>query len=212
MNKTEYEFHIATEKVRMEKGYLTRSEREKIKHMIENPKLYVVDEPKKLEVKKIITDLSILNIPCEEITKEDNLTQIITDLRNTLEVFAHRAIGLSANQIGYNKRVSVLRIPTKIDQKTKKIDYNEIVLINAKITNKMDKIKFENEGCLSFPGVHVTTERYIHCSVQFLNEKLEQQTALFSDIESLAAQHEIGHQNGETMFDHKWSDINRRSN
>jgi hypothetical protein len=64
MNKLEYEKYISEQKIKMEKGYLTRSEREALKKMIDNPKDYIKEDAP-VVVKKnlpIVTERSVLKI------------------------------------------------------------------------------------------------------------------------------------------------------
>jgi peptide deformylase len=158
-------------------------------------------------LKPIVNDLKILRHPCEEVIKNDDIREIIQDLKDTL-VKHSSAFGLSANQIGYNKRICYIRVPGLT--KDKKIEFGEYVLINPKIENKERKIMYKGEGCVSFPGIYVTTDRYIFISVYYLDENLKECTGLFQDLESFVVQHSIDHLNGLTIFDKKHKDINRR--
>ena len=153
-------------------------------------------------IQKIVTNIQELRKPCLEITKEDDVKSIIQDLKDTLE--SKKGIGISANQIGVQKRISYIKIPQSINQRTKKVDYKELILINAKIIEHNRPIQIKNESCLSFPGVYVNTRRYVFITVEFYNEKMELQTGLMQDLESLVVQHEWSHQQGKTMFDFKW--------
>ena len=152
----------------------------------------------------IVTNINQLRIPCELVTKEDNIKQIIVDLKDTL-ASKPEGIGLTANQIGYTKAISYIRIPIKEGPKTKQIEYKETIMINAKIEEKIGKpFKLINEGCLSFKGIHITTKRYVFIMVTYLNEHLKEQRALLQDLEALAFQHECDHQTGITLFQRKW--------
>lgn len=153
-------------------------------------------------IKPIITNIKDLKRPCILVIKGDNVKDILTDLKDTL--IAHPGgLGLSANQIGYNKAICYIRILIGIDP-DKKPHYKEVVLINPKIIEKDNPIKVTNEGCLSFPGVTVITKRFIYITVEFLDENLKPQAMSFQDYESLAIQHEIAHLLGLTIFDFKW--------
>jgi len=153
-------------------------------------------------IRPLVTLITELKKPCLPVEKNENIKEIIQDLKDTLTKVG--GLGITANQIGINKKISYIRIPKTIDQKTKKIEYTELVFINAKIIEKSNPIKVTNEGCLSFRGVEVTTQRYIFITLQFENEKKEIQTGIFSDLEGFAVQHETDHQNGITIFDRKW--------
>ena len=154
-------------------------------------------------IKPIVTNLAELKRPCVPVTKEDDIKQIIIDLKETLATHPD-GWGLSANQIGYNKCISYIRVPKMINHKDKKITYAELVMINPKIIEKDTPVKVNNEGCLSFEGINVTTKRYIYITAEFLDENLKPQAAAFQDYESLAIQHEVSHLEGKTIFDFKW--------
>jgi peptide deformylase len=167
--------------------------------------LFKKKEESKSEVKKnikpIVTNIAELCKPCAYVDPNENIREIIQSLKDTLE--AKKGLGLTANQIGINKRISYIKIPKRIN-KNKEIQYNELILINAKIIEKDRPIRINNESCLSFPGINVTTKRYVFITVEYLNEKMELQTAMFQDLESLVIQHEVAHQKGKTIFDFKW--------
>lgn len=199
--KQELDIYIEQQKIRKIKGYLTSSERDQLDRMIKNPNEYI-KEGKKSKSKSIVTLITNLKKSCLPVEKNENIKEIIQILKDTLAETG--GLGISANQIGIQKKISYIKVPKSINQETKKIEYVEQVLINAQIINKNTPIRVNNEGCISFPGVEVTTKRYAFCAIQFENEKREVQTGMFSDLESLVAQHEIDHQNGLTIFDRKW--------
>jgi peptide deformylase len=155
-----------------------------------------------MSIKAIITNIKELRIPCLAVEKNEDIKQIIIDLKDTLE--STKGLGLSANQIGYNKRVSYLKVPIKVDPKTKEIEYTELILINAKIVEKTKSVKIMNEACLSFPGITITTQRYIFIVVENYNEQLEVNMMLLQDNESLVCQRELDHLAGRTILDRKW--------
>ena len=161
-------------------------------------------EPKseiKKNIRPIVTNIKELHKPCEEVTKEDNIKDIIQCLKDTLE--SKKGWGISANQIGIQKKISYIKVPKFID-KNKQMQYNEYVLINAKIIEKDRPSKVNNESCLSFPGIGVITKRYVFCTVEYLNEKMESQTRVLQDLEALVVQHEVDHQLSIVLFDRKW--------
>lgn len=153
-------------------------------------------------IRPIITSYSELKKPCLELEKNENAKEIIQDLKDTLAKAG--GFGISANQISIQKKVSYIKIPKKINPQTKKIEYEEMILINPKIIEKSNPIQVQNEGCISFPGLEINTKRYIFITVQFENEKREMQTGIFSDLESIAVQHETDHLNGITILERKW--------
>tara|TARA_R100000005_G_C4999321_1_gene206045 strand:+ start:1951 stop:2424 length:474 start_codon:yes stop_codon:yes gene_type:complete len=105
-------------------------------------------------------------------------------------------VGLAANQVGHDKQVCVINVS------------GPVILINPKITSSFKKIMF-NEGCLSYPGDNVVTERYANIAVTADNHS---EMLYFSEdnlLESVCVQHEIDHLNGITMHDRK-IDLDKR--
>jgi peptide deformylase len=199
-DKLEFDMYLTEQKVRQERGYLTRTERESLKQMLD--KNYKPNFIKELKPKlPIVTNINELNKPCQEVTKEDNIKEIIQKLKDALDSIG--GLGISANQIGIQKRISYIRIP-KYNPTNKKMEFTESIIINAKIIEKNRPTKVNNESCLSFPGIGVTTKRYVFITIEYLNEKMELQTAMSQDLESFVLQHEYSHQQGRTIFDDKW--------
>tara|TARA_R110000751_G_scaffold266072_3_gene365128 strand:+ start:576 stop:1028 length:453 start_codon:yes stop_codon:yes gene_type:complete len=99
------------------------------------------------------------------------------------------AVGLASNQVGINSSVCVV----KVDK--------PIILINPRIIGKFGKSFFQ-EGCLSFKGDYVLTERWTDIVIKDDNH-LNALYFSFKDnaLECVCVQHEIDHLNGITMFD-----------
>jgi peptide deformylase len=197
-DQLEFDIYLAEQKVRKENKCLTVSERKQLETMLDkNYKPIFIKEKIKLP---LVTDIVELRKPCQEVTKEDNISEIVQKLKNSLTCYCD-GIALSANQIGINKRISYIKIPKIIG---KKIEFTELVLINARILEKDRPVKITNERCLSFSGIPVTTVRYVFITVEFYNEKMELQTRTFQDIESFVIQHETDHCDGKVIFDRQW--------
>jgi len=148
---------------------------------------------------KLITDLNKSSVP---VTKEDNYKEIIQDLKDTLTAHPN-GIGLSAPQIGVQKQISYAKIPKSVNAKLKKIEYFELVMINPKIIETEGKILLKREGCLSFPGIHIDTDRYIYITISYLDENFDEKMASFKDLESFVVQHELDHLKGLTIMNRK---------
>lgn len=138
----------------------------------------------------IVTDSKKLSKPCREVTSVEKGMKIAETLLKQLSLEPNGA-GLAANQIGLDARVCVVNV-TK-----------PIVLVNPKVIGKFGKITFQ-EGCLSFPGDYVITERYANVAVNADNHT----TTLFFSIdknalECVCVQHEIDHLDGITMHERR---------
>jgi peptide deformylase len=137
---------------------------------------------------EFVSDRKALSIPCKP-CKTVTDGQVLGS--RLLEVLADEfdAVGLAANQIGVDARVCVIKV-TK-----------PIVLINPHIVGKFGKSFFQ-EGCLSFKGDYILTERWTDIVVACDNHK----NSLFfsfakNALECVCVQHEIDHLDGITMFD-----------
>lgn len=200
--KLQAELYLIGEKIRMEKGYLTRSEREELKQYLGKPELLVCKEKvNKSKGLPIVTNREVLSQPSEPIVTGDDIKSIVQALKDTLR-WQPNAIGLSAPQIGIKKNVCFISIPS-INKEKKSIEYHEKVLINPRIIEKSTTIQVKGEGCCSFPGIRVDTDRYVYCTVEFLDEDLKPQVGSVQDLEAFAIQHEVDHLLGTLIFDRK---------
>tara|TARA_R100000008_G_scaffold77353_1_gene57723 strand:+ start:123 stop:569 length:447 start_codon:yes stop_codon:yes gene_type:complete len=136
----------------------------------------------------IITEVKKLKKKCKPVKKIDSGLRIGDKLLKLLE--QHKSgVGLAANQIGIDARVCVVNVS------------KPIVLVNPTIIGKFGKIFFQ-EGCLSFPGDYILTERYANIAVNADNHDT---TLFFSAdsniLECVCVQHEIDHLDGIVMYD-----------
>lgn len=202
-NQLELDIYLTEQKERKIKGYLTHSERDTLEKMIKNPNEYIKKETNLIHKSffPIIEDINELRKPCQEVIEMNDETEmIIKRLKETLK--NREGVGISANQIGYSKKISILKVPIFKD---KKMEFKEYTIINARIIEKAKIVRIKNEGCLSFPKIYVDTARYVYCIVEYMNEKMKLQTNALQDLESVIYQHEQAHQDGKTIFDFKWS-------
>ena len=100
--------------------------------------------------------------------------------------------GLSANQIGINKRMFVLKYR----------EYEQ-TFINPKITWFSDKNIVLEEGCLTFPGVFIGVKRPDACRISYTDfDGNKQEEKLFTGISNRIIQHEYDHMEGRFYYDH----------
>ncbi len=135
---------------------------------------------------KIITDPIILKQKSEIIDKK-RASGIFSILEDSLDL--KRGCGLSAIQIGIRLQVSIIRLP--------KCKLN---LYNPKIIEKTSPFRFQKEGCLSFPGIHIDTRRYMDIVI----ENGDGRKYVLNGLEACVTQHEIDHMKGITFLDRKW--------
>jgi len=136
----------------------------------------------------IVTDTKQLLISCKNVQPEQ-AKEIIQKLEKEL-VLHKNGIGLSANQIGIDAKVAIIRIPDK-----EKID-----LINPKIVEHSKEIVFYKEGCLSLPDQkkEITIQRYEQITIE---NGFDRTKYVLYGMEAIACQHEIDHLNGLLITD-----------
>ena len=135
-----------------------------------------------------VTDIKQLSRPCKPCASVPVGLEIGNRL---LEILSDQpdGAGLAANQVGIDYAVCVIRVrkPT--------------ILINPKIVGKFGKSFFQ-EGCLSFKGDYVLTERWTDIVVADDNHPNQLFFSFEKNaLECVCVQHEIDHLNGITMFD-----------
>jgi len=128
--------------------------------------------------------------PVKAITAE--IKKLIKDMIETMK--KNNGIGLAANQVGVPLRILV------ISYKDENKKDNDIVLINPVIQQKSGKI-YEEEGCLSFPGLYLKIKRANYIKVKAVNDRGKQITIEGEGLISRVLQHEIDHLDGKTFLD-----------
>ena len=115
---------------------------------------------------------------------DDNDTQLIQDLKDTLNHHRERCVGMAANMIGEYKCVIAV------------MEANGTILImrNPKIMNAKQPYK-TTEGCLSLAGERETT-RYEQIKVSWQDEQGKPKIKPFKGFTAQIIQHEIDHCNG----------------
>lgn len=131
---------------------------------------------------------------CREVPKE----KINADLRRTIAsmfdtMYHYKGCGLAANQVGLDYKLFVMDM---FEEKNKKI-----VAINPKIIQKKEEI-FEEEACLSLPGVFSKIKRFKYIEIEALNEVGIKYTLKCKERSSICVQHEIDHLDGIIYLDY----------
>lgn len=131
----------------------------------------------------IITDITELRKRNDNASAEE-AQEIIKQLEKELADSPRPGIGLSANQIGINKKVAIIRI------KHENNEAENLNFVNPVIVEKYDSFICENEGCLSLPGVVVNTNRFKEI---FVKDDLHPAGFVATGLAAIATQHEIDH-------------------
>ena len=127
--------------------------------------------------------------PVKEI--DEKIQELVRDMFETM--YNAPGVGLAANQIGVNLSIAVI----DLQQGGKK---NPIVLINPKVVELKGRI-FEEEGCLSIPGMLSKVKRWSYAKVEALNELGLPMTYVGEGFLARALQHETDHLNGKFYVD-----------
>ncbi|MFH0753255.1 MAG: peptide deformylase [Candidatus Omnitrophota bacterium] len=99
--------------------------------------------------------------------------------------------GLAANQVGIDEKIFVA-------------DAGEgpFVVINPEIIQASSKETVLEEGCLSFPGIHIKIKRPESVRVRYMTERGEMVEVDISGIAAKIYQHETDHLNGRMIIDY----------
>ena len=128
-------------------------------------------------------------ITCEEVTFDEGI-KIAKTLLDILEE-NKGAMSLSANQIGINKRVCVIKVK------------KPIILLNPKILGAFGT-DIDKERCLSFPKKPILVKRYCNILVHATNHSKALQfghQSQTSRLECIYVQNAIDHLDGITILD-----------
>jgi peptide deformylase len=132
--------------------------------------------------------------------KSRELKRVDAELRKMIAemfelMYAHKGIGLAANQVDLPYRVFVLNTSGDAAKKDE-----ELVFINPTIVRQSGNVEAE-EGCLSFPEIYAPVRRSEHVVVAAYdlcgNERRYEADGLFAR----AMQHEYDHIDGKLFID-----------
>tara|TARA_B100000029_G_scaffold195179_1_gene193281 strand:- start:2169 stop:2693 length:525 start_codon:yes stop_codon:yes gene_type:complete len=149
-----------------------------------------------MTIKKILTEpnktLREVSQTVEKVTKEE---QILMD--DMLETMYHaNGIGLAAIQIGIPKRIIVMDLQKKDQEK------NPMYFVNPVIKNKNNELSTYEEGCLSVPNQFAEVERPAACEVEYLDYYGEKKILKANGLLATCIQHEMDHLEGILFIDY----------
>ena len=123
-----------------------------------------------------------------------NEKKLIKNLFDTM--YKADGIGLASIQIGIPKRIVVVDVSKKDDEK------NPICLINPKINNFSKDTSVYEEGCLSIPETFIEIERPKTINIDYINENGDQKNLVCDGLLSTCIQHEVQHCDGKLIIDY----------
>jgi peptide deformylase len=156
-----------------------------------------------MKLPKIVTNKDQLHRPTKPVSTLEEGIEIANQLITVLGSMKF-GIGLSANQIGIPKSVSIVRLENE----------EPLILINPTVIEYSPEKVIYKEGCLSIPGKAVTTMRSSKIIVGTLNHANPlpfgadvnpvTNSSINTDkglLKAICVQHEIDHLNGRLMID-----------
>jgi len=125
---------------------------------------------------------------------DQDLQKLMDDMLETM--YAAPGIGLAAIQIGVPKRVIVLDISSKGEQK------NPMYFVNPEIIEKSENNSIYEEGCLSVPGQFAEIDRPDKCHIKYLDYYGQPKELKAEDMLATCIQHEMDHLEGILFIDY----------
>ena len=136
----------------------------------------------------------VLLTPTEAVASvDDDIRALVRDMVETM--YAAPGIGLAANQVGIGKRVCVVDL--SVGETVGELK----VLINPRVV-AVDGSEIAEEGCLSFPDIHLEIDRPLTATVEALDLDGRPVTVTASGLLARVMQHEIEHLDGILFVDH----------
>ena len=149
-----------------------------------------------MAVKEILTEpnkiLRQVSKPVDKVTKEEQL--LMDDMLETM--YYANGIGLAAIQIGIPKRIIVMDISKKEEEK------NPMYFVNPVIKNKNKNQATYEEGCLSVPNQFAEVDRPATCEVEYLDYNGEKKFLKATGLLATCIQHEMDHLEGILFIDY----------
>ncbi len=128
---------------------------------------------------------------------DDEVRALMDDLLETM--YAAPGIGLAATQIAVPKRVMVLDVAKREDEKASP---NPMVFVNPEVLWSSEETQAREEGCLSIPEAFGEVLRPVRVHVGFLNREGKRREMEAEGILARCFQHELDHLNGVLFIDH----------
>ena len=100
-------------------------------------------------------------------------------------------LGLSANQLGLNYRVFLMRTMHEGDENPMNVAY-----FNPELTKVSQETELMKEGCLSFPDIFLMIKRSKTVEFKYQDIEGKEQSAVLEGVGARCVQHEIDHLNG----------------
>ena len=149
-----------------------------------------------MAVKNILKEpdkiLRQVSLPVKKVGKEEQ--SLMDDMLETM--YEAKGIGLAAIQIGVPKRIIVMDISNKDNEK------KPMYFVNPLIKNKNSNFSTYEEGCLSVPNQFAEVDRPSSCEVEYLDYNGNKKILKASGLLATCIQHEMDHLEGILFIDY----------
>ena len=149
-----------------------------------------------MAVKNILKEpdkiLRQVSLPVKKVGKEEQ--SLMDDMLETM--YKAKGIGLAAIQIGVPKRIIVMDISNKDNEK------KPMYFVNPLIKNKNSNFSTYEEGCLSVPNQFAEVDRPSSCEVEYLDYNGNKKILKASGLLATCIQHEMDHLEGILFIDY----------
>jgi len=125
-----------------------------------------------------------------KLTDSKELTELEGVLRRVME--EEYGIGIAAPQVGSELRVCLVKL---------NLNHPAELLINPEITGRSKRMTLGDEGCLSFPGLHLRVWRHEWVDVAWVDGDGNQREERVNGLPGVCVQHELDHLEGKTFLD-----------
>ncbi len=136
----------------------------------------------------------VLRRSAEKITTFDSeLQKTASDMLNTM--YTLKGVGLAAPQVGLGLSLLVLNPPGDPSDTDE-----ELVLVNPEVVSRKH-LEWDEEGCLSFPGIYAEVERHRDIVLRYQNLDGEDVEMKSTEFQARVIQHEMDHLQGILFVD-----------
>lgn len=131
--------------------------------------------------------LKLVSSPVEKIDEE--LIDLINEMFRVM--YESDGCGLAGVQIGVLQRLFVMEIKGK-----------KYVMINPEILERSRDYSFQEEGCLSLPGIGAEVKRSKRVTVKYTDIDGKEKILKAAGLLAVCIQHEYDHLDGKVFIDH----------
>ena len=143
---------------------------------------------------KLSLTTSLLDKKCELVT---NFKECYLEGLKVKEWLKNKkAYAIAFNQLGINKACVVFN-------KHNKLGIRDSIIFNPSYSSLPESDIIESEeGCLSYPGIHIPIKRSTRVKLKYLNENFEEKEEWFEGLPARCVLHEHDHTEGITFIKH----------